>query len=289
MKKRLDWSKISFAKSENRFIFFDFLPFTLGHVGHPFNAMFWSQLLTPITMVERDSTWTEYIRQNEETFEKIISHLENICKKQADLSELLVSHINLYAEGAMWVLTSTVRPLRDKATRALYWFGRRFPEQLLQLTKKSFTINDPYIRERMLAAIYGVAMARQYDFEEEYFSEQILPLYGRELFDALFRAEAPYGTTYILARDYALRTIQIALLHHNDLLVEEEKQRIKPPFQNGGIREWGQSHIDGLSREPIHGDFGNYTVGRLVRNRSNYDFEHPDYKVVLSNLYWRSL
>ena len=125
-------------------------------------------------MVDRDTTWTEYIRQNTETFEKIIGHLENTSKNQADLSELLVLHINLYAEGVMWVLTSTVRPLRDKATRALYWFGRRFPEQLLQLTKKSFTINDPYIRERMLAAVYGIAMAMQYDLEDRSFPRKNL-------------------------------------------------------------------------------------------------------------------
>lgn len=276
-----------FARPENRIYLFDFLPFTLGHVGHPLNATFWTQLLTPLTVVDRDITWTEYIRQNEDTFEKIISHLESTCKHQGDLSELLISHIYLYAEGVMWTLTSTVRPLRDKATLALYWFGRRFPEILLQLTEKSFTLNDPYIRERMLAAIYGVAMARQNDFVERSFPEEILPLYGHQLFDAIFCIEAPFATTHILARDYAMRTIQIAQNHHKNLLAEEEQQRINPPFQDGGIRKWGQRNLDDQNTEPIRLDFGNYTVGRLVRNRSNYDFENPDYKVVLSNLYWR--
>jgi hypothetical protein len=54
----------------------------------------------------------------------------------------------------MWVLTSTVRPLRDKATRALYWYGRRQPEQFLDLVLNSLEINDPYVPERMLAATY---------------------------------------------------------------------------------------------------------------------------------------
>ena len=35
--------------------------------------------------------------------------------------------------------------------------------------------------------------------------------------------------------------------------------------------------------DPVYGlDFKNYTIGRLVPDRSNYDFDHPDYQEVLS-------
>ena len=76
----------------------------------------------------------------------------------------------------MWVLTSTVRPLRDKATRALYWYGRRFPQEFFDLVIKSLSINDPYVPERMLAATYGVAMARQHDFQDYQFYKRDITL-----------------------------------------------------------------------------------------------------------------
>ena len=192
----------------------------------------------------------------------------------------------------MWALTSTVRPLRDKTTRALYWYGRRFPQEFFDLVMQSLSINDPYVSERMLAATYGVAMARQHDFQDDSFTREILPLYGRQLYETMFKPDAPHATTHILARDYARRTIDIALIHHPDLLTADEKRYITPPFTEGGIREWGESedrdaggYRDG--NLPLHMDFENYTLGRLVKDRRNYDFEHDEYKRVRANIFWR--
>ena len=38
---------------------------------------------------------------------------------------------------------------------------------------------------------------------------------------------------------------------------------------------------------PLHLDFLNYTLGRLVKGRGNYDFQHPEYKRVVANIFWR--
>ncbi len=108
----------------------------------------------------------------------------------------------------------------------------------------------------------------------------------------LDRSGATGSTTHILARDYARRTIDIALLHYPELLTKEERQRITPPFQDGGIREWGKSEDrdEGKYREgnaPIHMDFGKYTLGKLVKGRSNYDYNNDEYKTVTANVFWR--
>ena len=105
---------------------------------------------------------------------------------------------------------------------------------------KSFTINDPYVSERMLAATYGIAMARQNDFENTSFVTEMLPLYARELYENMFKPNAPHSTTHILAHDYARRTIDIALIHHPNLLTDDERECTTPPFIDGGIREWGE-------------------------------------------------
>ena len=265
---------------------------TIGHANHPFNASFWSERLMELPMAERDTSWTEYIRQNVESCERTLMRFETSCQSNQQLSDISKKRLRLLAEHIMWLLTSTVRALRDKATRALYWYGRRAPQQFFDLVLKSLSINDPYVPERMLAATYGIAMARHYDFEDAGFANDVLPLYGRKLYETMFKPGAPYSTTHILARDYARRTIDIALIHHPGLLTDDERKRNTPPFTDGGIREWGESedrnadeYRDGNA--PVQMDFANYTLGGLVGNRRNYDSEPSEYKRVQANIFWR--
>ena len=254
---------------------------TIGHSDHPFNVSFWSERLSALSMSERDLSWTEYVRRNRYSFEEIVIRFEETCRNAQDLSK---ERLHLLAEHIMWILTSTVRPLRDKTTRALYWYGRRFPKEFLDLVIKSFTINDPYVPERMLAATYGVAMARQNDNEDTSFVDEMLPKYAKQLYESMFKPNAPYSTTHILARDYARRTIDIALIHHPDLLTKDEGERITPPFTDGGIREWGESENMEEGPPPVQMDFDVYTLKSLIK----VDDSAPDeYKRVKANVYWR--
>ena len=265
---------------------------TVGHTNHPLNASFWSARLLVLPMPERDLTWTEYVRRNTERFEKILERFETSCNSTQQSNHINKERLDLLAEYIMWLLTSTVRPLRDKATRALYWYGRRFPQRFFKLVTKSLAINDPYIPERMLAATYGIAMARQYEFGDVRFANRGLRLYGRRLYENMFKPSAPYSTTHVLARDYARRTIDIALIHHPGLLTDDERKHITPPFTNGGIREWGESEDKNAGEyqkgpDPLQVDFANYTLGHLVKGRGNYNCEHPEYKRVRANVLWR--
>ncbi len=262
---------------------------TIGHSNHPFNAPFWSDQLIALSMPERDLSWSEYIRLYRESFEKRLNRFEETCQSDQELSDIGKERLHLSAEYIMWILTSTVRPLRDQATRALYWYGRRFSHEFFELVLKSFTINDPYVSERMLAAIYGIAMARQNDREDTSFVKEALPLYARQLYENMFKPNAPHSTTHILARDYAKRTIDIALIHHPELLTADEFERITPPFTDGGIREWGESENKNEGEyekgpAPLQMDFEKYTLKSLIK----YDNENPDaYKRIRANVYWR--
>ena len=266
---------------KNRDFFFRSAETTVGHPGHPFNVSFWSERLSALSMAERDLSWTEYVRHNRYNFEEIVIRFEETCRNAEYLS---TERLHLLAEYIMWILTSTVRPLRDQATRALYWYGRRFPQDFFDLVMKSFTINDPYVSERMLAATYGIAMARQKDFEDTSFVREVLPLYARQLYENMFKYDAPHATTHILARDYAKGTIDIALIHHPDLLTDDERERIIPPFTDGGIREWGESEYREEGPPPVQMDFRDYTLKSLTK----VDDSAPDeYKRVKKNVYWR--
>ena len=273
-----------FRAPENRESFFKLAETTVGHPTHPFNASFWSERLSALSMAERDVSWTEYVRHNRYGFEKIVIRFEETCQNAQNISDYGKKRLLLLAEHIMWILTSTVRPLRDQATRALYWYGRRFSKEFFDLVIKSFTINDPYVSERMLAATYGIAMAKQNDFKDNSFVTEMLPLYAMELYETMFKPNAPHSTTHILARDYAKRTIDIALIHHSDLLTTDERERITPPFTDGGIREWGESAKKEEVLPPIQMDFKRYTLGRLIK----FDNQDPDERKRLeANVYWR--
>ncbi len=262
-------------------------------INHPLNFNLWSDLLKNLTMSERDLSWSEYVRKNHSWygnshFSNFVKHFEEACKEE----KILSNRVHFAAKKAMWILTTNIRKLRDEATKSLYYYARKYPKEFFDLLKYSLDINDPYVSERMLAVSYGLAMARQNDLQDKTYKKEYLPQYGKLLFDSLFSEKAKYTTTHILARDYAKRTIDIALLHHHNILTASEKNLIQYPLQNYPHKNWDENidKNEGEYRDgnaPIHMDFENYTIGRLIQNRRNYDSDHNEYKQVLSEIYWR--
>ncbi len=285
--------KTEFLSKSNKTYLLDLAENVELDIEHPLNFNFWSDLLRKLSMLRRDLSWSEYIRKyhswyGNTHFSDFVNHFEKACKKEGVLS----NRVHFAAKKVMWVLTTNIRKLRDEATRALYYYARKYPEELLDLLKYSLAINDPYVPERMLAVSYGLAMARQNDFKDDSYKKDWLQQYGRFLFDSIFTKNAKYTTTHILARDYAKRTIDIALLHNPKLLTTNEQELIQYPLSKYPHQNWEEDanrnkgeYRDGNA--PIHMDFENYTIGRLIRDRRNYDSEHNEYKKVLSQIYWR--
>lgn len=281
-----------FGKDENRNGLFEICGPAIAHVNHPLSAKFWHERLSELPMADRDMSWTEYVRHHVDDFEGLVGEFEGRFRAAATSAPEDDARFLLLARHLMWVLTSTVRALRDRATRALYWYGRRKPREFFGLLKESLELNDPYVPERMLAAAYGVALALQHDVSDASFSKAELPVWGRTLFNLIFAPSAPHATTHILARDYARRTVEIALARWPDLLGETERDRIVPPYEMKGIREWHESedrdkdnYSDGNA--PLGMDFENYTIGRLVEDRRQYDYKHEGFKRVRANILWR--
>ena len=260
-----------------------------SYLGFLFNANYFDEQLRNMSMQTRDLSWTEWIRKNDYDILICIDDFEKICIDEFD--QYGHESLRLQATLISWFLTSTNRPLRDLATRALYWYGVRFPKKLYDMTIKSLEVNDPYVPDRMLAASYGVAMALQRLEGNESFLHEILPYYARKIYDLIFSETAPYSTTHALMRDYAMHTIEICLLH-KEFLTSEEIERTRPPFKGMGITDWGT--IEESDKEnykngspPVHMDFLNYTIGRLTPLRKNYDFDDANHKMVVGNLFWR--
>ena len=278
-----------FTTPSNREHLFELCFETLSSLGHPLNANFLSSALQGMQMNERDLHWTEYVRKRAMDLESFIVEFESQCKAGANASAEIIAKQHLLAKLTQWCLTSTNRHLRDSATRALYYYGRRFPSEFMGLMFDSLATNDPYVGERTLAALYGVAMAEHNSFVSDHVRNVLLPEVGRRAYQLMFAIDAPFSTTHILARDYARRTIEISLMHHPGLLNEKEIIDIRPPYTHGGIREWGEHDYGEReydSSGPMRMDFSNYTLGRIVKD--GHAYANPPEKIkVRKQIYWR--
>ncbi|MBI4229177.1 MAG: hypothetical protein HY693_05575, partial [Deltaproteobacteria bacterium] len=253
---------------------------------HPYNAESLDRFLKSFKMNQRDLFWSEFLRSqySHNSIYRILSWIETT--KATTLGK---EYAQMYMITLMWTLRSTNRPLRDRATRAIYFIGCKFPEILFRLTLEAFEVNDPYVPERMLAASYGVAMANQ---NNDDFAARVLGEFAKSLYKLMFKRNAKYSTTHILMRDYAKHTINLALKHDPKLLNRTEQKRIVPPYKDSGIRRWRRSEDKnegeyGAGSYPFGLDFDNYTIGFLIPGRAPYDSNHPEYIKVKSNMWWR--
>lgn len=276
-----------FDEKNNRERLLELAEKTLRQIQHPLNIEYWSSIFLHLPMAERDKFWTEHIRLNKDLYDHVIDLLEEKSRKN-ELSSFEENYVHILAKNVTWLLCSTIKSIRDKATKALYHYGRKHPIALFDLVKSSFKINDPYISERTLASMYGVAMAEVNNLENSSFADVDLPKIGLQLYNIMFNEKASFKTSHILTRDYSKRIIDLAVLKDPSLLSKIEIKNITPPFKSNYT--WGkfeENKENKLKYDPIEMDFKNYTLGRLVQNRSNYDFEHEEYNKIKSEIYWR--
>lgn len=254
--------------------------------SHPLNAAFLHDALRAMTNTDRDLRWTEWIRFSQD---EIIEDLDAIEMRwrQGMIDDVAD---DLRARWIMWLLTSTVRLLRDFATKALYAYGCMRPRLLFQMTLESLDVSDPYVPERMLAACYGVSMA--------YWSDPAaielrasLPIFATTLAGNMYAADAPHATSHTLMRDYSLGVIDLAIHVCPECITEENlKQMATESVQNVSkflpASEITDEMVMGIEGA-IKMDFGNYTIGGLIGGRSNYDFKHKKYLDVRRQIDYR--
>ncbi|WP_437336605.1 NACHT domain-containing protein [Sorangium sp. So ce394] len=247
-----------------------------GAVSHPLNAEALDRVLRPLDVADRDLSWTEWLRRHQE---KPLSDLERLEQRWRGGGARIGDRLR--ARWIMWTLTSTVRRLRDQATRALYWLGRTDPEGLFELTIDSLTVNDAYVSERMLAASYGVVMSHQ---RADADLGVCLKPFLNQLMRALVGPTATAPTTHYLARLYVRGIVAFATKFYDAVVPDSLRGRWSfaapspvPPISTGDARaeEVGRT---------LHMDFENYTLGRLFDDRGNYDMDHQGHQAAAAHI-----
>lgn len=292
--EKIDENCIEFVKSffiENPLDNFWIMVFRENIIedNHPLNCLFFSDILLSQSIVNRDLSWTEFLKkQYRNLLKNDLESFENsLVSNDVDLNRL-----NLFARYIMWFLTSTSREIRDKSTRALYNYGCNHPEDFFELLEYSFKINDLYISERMFAVAYGITMALQNNFENNDFVENILPIWAKKIYGLFFDENHPIFTTHLLIVYYASNILKIDSLHDNNLFSKEQTKKFLNPYKNMKTFEWGQSEDKDKgkyrnSADPfesiVHYDY----IEKLGKQLSRYHNNDAEYIKEKSHVLWR--
>ena len=238
--------------------------------GHAFNAELLDSWLNQYTMAERDSLWSTYLHRtwgDEGPVDRLVDWASNIMPN-VQIEPVVV---DLAATSLAWMLTTSNRFVRDRATKALVSLLTSRLESATRLVERFADVNDPYVAERIYAVAYCVAM-RSHD-------SQGVGNLASAIYQTVFASGNP--PAHILLRDYARGVIERAIVLGADIQVDEEL--IRPPYENGwpsfpcedcaeemttsqtegpqddSKREFGKDNIiDSLGR---WGDFARYVIG----------------------------
>ena len=170
--------------------------------GHLFNSESLDGALRKYSMPDRDAWWSTYLHH---TYGKggAVDRLLDWALAQASRNgdSLEDEVIDLSAVTLAWMLTTSNRFLRDKATKALVSLLTDRLQSTTQLVDRFADVDDPSVAERVYAVVYGVAM-RSYD--PSGVGELAATVYGK-----IFASSAP--PPHILLRDYARGVVERAI------------------------------------------------------------------------------
>lgn len=249
-------------------------------VKYPLNIKFLSEILSEVSITDRDLLWSEIVRENSKAIiAGLRNRLKTINKEEISSSENEIIYIS-------WFLTSSVIQLRDLATELLVHLGRINPRVLFDLTLERLCLNDPYVYERLLAASYAVASVIVDDSK----CKSLLETYSKKLYDQLFNKKAKNPTTHLLAREYASCTIKVILHKYPELASDIDAELIQHPYPDQPRTDWQRISKDkfvSLYGSPLMMDFENYSIGNLIKGRQNYDYSNQAYIKAKEKILWR--
>jgi len=245
---------------------------------HPWNANWLWARLASMGMAPRDLMWSEFVRVSQDSgnVRRLLAWAERPATRGAS-ADVAGNQLKLLA----LMTTTTERLVRDRATRAMVYLGESNPRALFELAIEALEFNDPYVSERVLASAYGVALrnwglaCRPPQFDAA------LNVLTRGLLTRMLELNAPSGTWHTLTRSYAEGIVQVLGMLNSRLVRPQDRSLLgraptatEDPFRP--IAAIGDVDVmDGEST--IHMDFGNYTMGRLVDGRGNYDMDNTEY------------
>lgn len=248
---------------------------TRSAYAHPFDANFLDKALRDMRNTYRDLTWSEWIRRNSRELKNDLDVLE---KRWSQIE--IGSNEKGRAIWVQWLLTTNHRDLRDQATKALSIYAKKDPKTLFEMAINSLDISDPYVTERVFAAAYGGILSA--DFIDSEKIKNNVCYFAQKIIENCFIPDAKYSTTHTILREYFLGIINYALKITQSFISEEYLHYCQKPYEHlpnlfDSLPDVSEERIMEVKKAALHMDFNNYTIGRLIPDRNNYDDSHPGY------------
>ncbi|MBM6616639.1 NACHT domain-containing protein [Bacillus suaedaesalsae] len=235
---------------------------------HPWNADFLDRNLKNMKLAERDAFWSTHIAVSD--WEEDENQAESVVRTIIDwsllvnLNEVEIERLRLTAITLLWMTTTSNRKVRDQSTKSLARILSFSPQLIPNLIKTYNNTDDPYLVERLYAAIYGAVCNID--------SGRVIKELAQSVFENVFEHGQPYP--HILMRDYARGVLEIA--YNKGLLPSEiSPELFRPPYNSKWpINDPSKEEINQLIGDEFSsaikssvtgflGDFGKYTMGSI--------------------------
>lgn len=187
--------------------------------GHPLNAQFLDRRLQKDTMPDRDAWWSVYLHEAWGVH-GAVDRLVDWASSQEENTKIDDEAIDLCAITLTWMLTTSNRFLRDRATTALVSLLTGRLAAVVRLVERFAKVDDLYVVERVYAVAYGVAM-RSHD-------PVAVGALATCIYSRVFASGSPLP--HILLRDYARGVVERAL--HLGSAIDLDLDRVRPPYQS---------------------------------------------------------
>ena len=257
--------------------YFDTLLTVATIPGHAFNAHHIDYYLRRFDTPNRDARWSTYLHEvygHDTALDRILDWAASL--QHEDGNRLDDDAVYLCGITLTWMLTSSNRFVRDRATKGLVTLFTGRLDALRHLLEQFDGVDDPYVAERLYAVAYGVA-TRCHDSKE-------LQALASTVYESVFASGRP--SPHVLLRDYARGVIERALYLGADLDVDTAL--IRPPYRSDWPHIPSADELESLAPRPdlagmerfdprssewaIHfsvmdDDFSIYVIGGDRRNR----------------------
>jgi len=238
-------------------------------VGSVVNADFLHDLLGNLKMPYRDSYWCPYLHISYEP--NSILHRLIHWALEIDSSNISEEVASLWILALCWCCASSDRRVRDFATKAMVKVGEAHTTIWPSIASKIDLVDDEYVVERCLAAIYGTLLRNS--------STEGIRRSAEAVFDLVFEDSSKFQN--LALRNNARLIMELALLR--EAIPEGiSASCFKPPFSSDWpieippveeIAEYKDSHseLPKLYGSCFDDDFFTYIISSSV-----YDYEGID-------------
>ena len=237
--------------------------------GHPFNAEFLDGRLQRDAMADRDAWWSVYLHAAYGT-QGAVDRLVDWASSVGPETSIDEEVVDLCAVTLSWMLSTSNRFLRDRATAALVDLLTDRLAAVVRLVGRFADLEEPYVVERVYAVAYGVAMRCQ--------DPGAAALLASRVYEAVFASG--YPAPHILLRDYARGVVERALHLGSEIDVTADcvrppygskwpriptKDDVRPLLQDWSRGSWDSGELEWarnrIGNSVMDDDFARYVIG----------------------------